>query len=230
LLCRIKFMKNKTKICSGCKCVLFASVEYFYKSASSWDGLDHYCKKCSRENSSKFRKEHIEYYQQYHQEYYQKNKCEHQEKSKIYRQNNKDKIIKAKKEYYEANKERIKAKAKKYSEDNKVKKQMRDRQYRIDHKKERNKYELNKKNNNKEYKMICMIRAKVSNILKRHKAAKSDHTLNLIGCTIKQLIGYIESKFLPGMTWENYGLHGWHIDHIKPCISFNMTDPIEQQK
>ena len=29
------------------------------------------------------------------------------------------------------------------------------------------------------------------------------------------------------MTRKNYGL--WHVDHIKPCFSFDLTDP-EQQK
>jgi hypothetical protein len=32
------------------------------------------------------------------------------------------------------------------------------------------------------------------------------------------------------MTWENYGVKGWHIDHIKPCSSFDLTDPIQQKK
>lgn len=28
----------------------------------------------------------------------------------------------------------------------------------------------------------------------------------------------------PGMTWENYGRSGWHIDHIKPLIAFKFVN------
>lgn len=32
------------------------------------------------------------------------------------------------------------------------------------------------------------------------------------------------------MTWENYGFYGWHIDHIKPCDSFDLMNSKEQEK
>lgn len=32
------------------------------------------------------------------------------------------------------------------------------------------------------------------------------------------------------MSWDNYGYRGWHIDHIKPCSSFNLSDIKEQKK
>ena len=34
---------------------------------------------------------------------------------------------------------------------------------------------------------------------------------------------YIESLFQPGMTWENYGRRGWHLDHIIPLTHFDLT-------
>ena len=45
----------------------------------------------------------------------------------------------------------------------------------------------------------------------------------MVGLTIYNFKHYLESKFLDGMTWENHGVHGWHIDHIRPCASFDLT-------
>jgi hypothetical protein len=30
------------------------------------------------------------------------------------------------------------------------------------------------------------------------------------------------------MSWENHGKFGWHIDHIKPISSFDLTNENEQ--
>ena len=32
------------------------------------------------------------------------------------------------------------------------------------------------------------------------------------------------------MAWDNWGKFGRHIDHIRPCASFDLTDPVEQRK
>lgn len=52
-----------------------------------------------------------------------------------------------------------------------------------------------------------------------------------LGCSNQQLREHLESLFLPGMSWDNYGFghDKWNIDHIRPLSSFDLTDP-EQYK
>ena len=59
---------------------------------------------------------------------------------------------------------------------------------------------------------------------------KSAKTMELVGCSIQELMVYLESKFLPGMSWESYGLgqDKWHVDHIRACASFDLTDAAQQ--
>lgn len=42
----------------------------------------------------------------------------------------------------------------------------------------------------------------------------------LVGYSIDQLKSHLESGFKDGMTWDNYGVHGWHIEHIIPLTHF----------
>ena len=37
-----------------------------------------------------------------------------------------------------------------------------------------------------------------------------------VGCVKEEFINHIESLFQEGMTWDNRGNDGWHIDHIVP--------------
>jgi hypothetical protein len=43
---------------------------------------------------------------------------------------------------------------------------------------------------------------------------------------MEEAFAHIESKFKPGMTWENYGK--WHVDHIIPLSSANTTGELEK--
>jgi len=48
---------------------------------------------------------------------------------------------------------------------------------------------------------------------------KPETTRKLIGCTWPELKSHLESMFTEGMNWDNYGIHGWHVDHIIPlCL------------
>jgi hypothetical protein len=57
---------------------------------------------------------------------------------------------------------------------------------------------------------------------------KTGKTMELTGCSKEELTTFLEAEFTEGMTWENYGT--WHIDHIRPCASFNLEDPGEQKR
>jgi len=54
---------------------------------------------------------------------------------------------------------------------------------------------------------------------------KTGSALPYLGCSIAKLVRHLEKRFLPGMTWKNWGLHGWHLDHIKALKHFDLTDP-----
>ncbi len=69
-----------------------------------------------------------------------------------------------------------------------------------------------------------------SNFHRFFKTGKTDQTtLNLLGCSLIFFKTYLEGLFQPGMNWENYGQKGWHIDHIIPCSSFDLSI-LEEQK
>jgi hypothetical protein len=49
------------------------------------------------------------------------------------------------------------------------------------------------------------------------------HWENLVGYTVEQLKDHLEKRFLPGMSWGNYG--DWEIDHIVPIAAHNYETP-----
>jgi hypothetical protein len=57
---------------------------------------------------------------------------------------------------------------------------------------------------------------------------KHGNTMELTGCTKEELVKHLEMNFKENMSWDNYG--EWHIDHIKPCASFDLTKEEEQKK
>lgn len=153
----------------------------------------------------------------------------------------------------ECQKEYNRQKARKYTETHKNPKiekvrvskeytQERERAWRESHKEYLQNYRKEYRKNNKE-----KIRAKYNdrikndinfrlrqNLCKRIQRAiskneRTQHTMELLGCSIDEFRSYIQSLFQDGMTWDNYGKNGWVIDHIIPCASFDLTDK-EQQK
>lgn len=105
---------------------------------------------------------------------------------------------------------------------NKKKKREYDFQYYRKNKEKIIKRKVKKYNDDEITKIKHNLRCRLRDALK--KEYKSGSFVRDLGCSIPKLIKYLESKFKEGMNWKNYGSKGWHIDHIKPLSSFDLTD------
>jgi len=138
----------------------------FYKQSNTKDGLQRYCKLCSKDHK------HLWY------------------------QNNKEKELDNIRAYQLLNKEHI---AKKHYE-----------------------YVRLRKKNDINFKLAYIVRGRLNKVIHKTK----DHSaIDSLGCSVSELKQHLESKFQFNMTWANYGFYGWHIDHIKPLSSFDLSDP-----
>lgn len=161
------------------------------------------------------------------QRYREKNRELLAQKNKEYKERNKEKILLQNKEYKEKNKERDKEKNKEYSkrhrEKNKEKLAQAKKEYYEANKEKRLEYFREYKKKRKETDKLYFLKEKYRNILYKaikHKTCKNGTSETILGCTFDEFKQYLESKFEPWMSWDNYGLYngipnyGWDIDHI----------------
>ena len=75
---------------------------------------------------------------------------------------------------------------------------------------------------------ILAMRNRISGFMEIKNMTKRNRTFHMIGCTPQELIAYIEKQFQPGMTWGNWSINGWHIDHIIPLDSGKNQEEVEK--
>ena len=78
------------------------------------------------------------------------------------------------------------------------------------------------------FRLVKNLRRRLGLALANQSTTKDETTLKLVGCTLEHLIIHIESQFREGQCWDNYG--EWHIDHIRPCASFDLSDPMQRKE
>lgn len=128
--------------------------------------------------------------------------------------------------YYAKNRVRLLEQKSIYAAEHKQQKAEYDKQYRQRNKKRIRAFQSEWNKKSIKHKIVRNLRRRVHHALKGE--TKSESTLSLLGCSINYLKEYLESKFQQGMTWDNYG--EWHIDHIKPCSAFDLSDPVQQKE
>jgi hypothetical protein len=185
--------------------------------------INDYDKKYYQKNKEKIREKNKKYYKinkekclSWAKEWREKNKKRYEKVKKEYYQKNKEKVNLTNQIWREKNNEKYKNNAKKYYQKNKEKiiKNI------LKRRKERIKTDLN-------FKLLVNLRRRILHALKGN--IKTSNTVKLLGVdNVEKVWKHLEKSFKSGMTRENHGK--WHIDHIIPCISFDLTKPEEQAK
>lgn len=73
--------------------------------------------------------------------------------------------------------------------------------------------------------MRARVRGRLKEALKGRGAKKKVRSSRMLGCSWKELARRIESRFAPGMSWENRS--EWHIDHIVPLALARTPKDVE---
>ena len=50
--------------------------------------------------------------------------------------------------------------------------------------------------------------------------------MDIVGCSPTELREHIEKQFTDGMSWDNYGTYGWHLDHIIPLSTAETREDV----
>ncbi len=186
------------KCCSKCK--FEKEEQFFYKDSTKSLGLSSYCKECRIKRTNDYNKENPEKVKLTQKNHYINNKDNRDLKNKQWIKNNPDK-------------EKAYRKKQRSTPEYKAKKNAYRREYR-----------KNRKLIDPLYKLEETLRSRLNIAIKKKFWQKNTNFIKIIDCSLQELKEYIEKQFKPGMSWENHGLNGWHIDHIIPLNSAQNLD------
>lgn len=151
--------------------------------------------------------------------------------NRLYRESNKDAYLAARKRNYIKNIDKMRFEKVKYYHNHVEAKAAYDRVYRVENKQKIRGYKKSWEIKNKTRVDIRIKRnlyRRINHVIM--DGYKSAHTLDLLGCTFDEFLIHLESQFTENMSWDNYGQYGWHVDHVKPCNAFDLTDPTQQRE
>jgi len=215
-----------TKKCS--KCDTDKPLAEFNNTKRAKDGKQTQCRGCS----SQYYRNNKEIYLRKQNKYYQANKDAIKDRNKQYYQANKEAIEEQHKQYREANKDVIAERCKQYYQANKDAAAVYNKEYQKknwdDLLQYKNQYKKKRRATDPGYRIADNLRTRLYTALKGKR--KADTTKKLLGCTYEEARAHIEAQFTEGMSWDKMGVRGIHIDHIRPCASFDLTDPEQQRE
>lgn len=185
---------------SCAKCNLEKSLDCFYKNKNCKDGYRNICRECCKEKQNQ------------------------------YRINNYENVVRGKKIYYENNKETILAKKREqwknneYNSEGEKEKRAKERHEKslIRKKEYQKEYRIKRHNSDGLFRLKYSLRRRIKDFITN----KTKKTEEILGCSWMEFKLHIEKQFTKGMTWENHGVNGWHLDHIKPLSIAKSEDEL----
>lgn len=200
--------KEEYKTCTICG--LEKEFREYGKDKAGRFGLKSKCKECLKQYDKQYNSLNNDKIQQH----YILNKERYKYNSKQYYNNNREELIKKQIQYGKDNPHKRKEASKKYSKIHPEYKQQ---------------YQVNRYKNDPQFKLRLILSTRLNGALKKNKTYKTNKTLELLGCSIKEFKQYLEHQFKSEMNWGNHG-GVWEIDHIQPCSSFNLLNEDEQKQ
>lgn len=247
---KLVWCKDGYRKCSCCSETFPNNRDYFYKLKTGRDGLTAQCKVCIKSKmKAKYEVEkdvilarNLAYRnanrEQYNERVYEKRRAnpEHyaEIKSKSWYKHRELNIIKSK-EKWNINKDKYLDKIKlrisiKKGDYNLARKEKRDSNISAFRQREK---EWRDKNPEKikMYLKNAWARATPQKRLRTAFGASICHSLqsrnkggrgwqDILGYTKEDLVAHLEKQFKEGMSWDNYGFYGWHVDHVIPQAMF----------
>lgn len=167
-----------------------------------------YCKPCSTKATVMWARENSE---------------RHRSNTANWRVNNYERYREARSQWVEDNLEKVRDCARRYYHRNAEARRGARRKYVADpaNRHRIREYENRRRRENLNARIAHVLRSRLNDALKRRP--KNGSAITLLGCSVDAAIAHLESMFSDGMSWANYG--EWHIDHIRPLASFDLTDP-----
>lgn len=196
------------KICSGCE--ITKPLSEFAPNPNGKYGRHSRCKSCQNTKQKEDRVSSPERMRGYGKKYKAANPDKVKAASKAYYERNSLKLGKQRRDRYQNNKNYELARNKRWQEAN----QERVREY--------DRISRARKRSTPKGKLENSMKAGVHRgITKGSKASRK--TFSILGYSLNKLMRHLERKFLPGMSWENYG--DWHVDHKVPLAVHNYNSP-----
>jgi len=78
------------------------------------------------------------------------------------------------------------------------------------------------------FRLCHNLRSRTLLAIKAGRGVKESRTQELLGAPFDVVREHLVCQFKYGMTLENHG--EWEVHHIRPCHTFDLTDPVQQKE